>query len=57
MARTKLQRRIYDIHQHINNKSPGYYNDVGLALQKGVDFDIAMQHATNLRLINKPRTK
>lgn len=55
--RTKAQRRIYDIHQHINNKVPGYYNDVGLALQKGVDFDTAMQHATNLRLINKPRTK
>ena len=33
--RTKTQRRIYDIHQHINNKSPGYYNDVSIALKKG----------------------
>lgn len=55
--RTKAQRRIYDIHTHINTKLPGYYNDVSIALRKGVDFDIAVQHATNLRLINKPRKR
>ncbi len=57
MARTKAERRINNIHLHINNKVPGFYNDVNIALKKGLTFDTALNHATNLRLINQPRKK